>query len=386
MQEPGLYFPFIHVRDDDWLRGAALYWPWIERLSPDGYRKHDTQTAQEFVEAGVLRDQDPGWLIDYHLQWDLFEALRRNRRRLQADFSIQRAYQDWDGRPWGTPENSAHAEQLGWIHFSKISPDVEDYLVRHDLAARGRGSVRTMRDDEWIGLHPALTGAYMTALTGQIGVRYARQPVTDQTDLRTATLNTEVQSALNLLIGSDSVRPGPQEALNDYLILAFQCVLPENLAAVPAAKIIECRTALEGELQAFRDHVQAQQSKLHEEAALPGTRRRMQALCEHVEQSIEVPLRELEKGLRLHKLEPVRTIMVGAATAAGTDAGEHAMHAPSVHGATTALAAIVGAWWEIGSLRRAAKGASSVGYLLDVRDRLTPKTLRDRIQKVYTGA
>jgi Family of unknown function (DUF6236) len=384
VQEPGLYFPFIHVRDDDWLKGAALYWPWIGRLSPQGYRKHDTHTAQEFVEAGVLRDQDPGGLVDT-LKWDLLEALRHNRRRLQANFSLQRAYTDWDGSRWGSPENPAHAEQLGWIHFSKIPPDTVDYLARHDLATRGRARDRNTRSAEWIGLHPALAGAYMTALAGQIGVREDLQPVTDQTDLRRATLNTEVESALNLLVGSDFARPRPQEALNDYLVLAFQCVLPKNLAAVPAARILECRTALAGELQTFRDHLQTQQSKLREEAALPDARRRMQALSEHVEQSIEIPLRELEKGLRLHKLEPVRTIMVASATVVATNVEEHSMHAPSVQVATTTLAAIVGAWWHIGRLRSAAKKASPVGYLLDIRDRLTPKTLRDRIQKVYTG-
>ncbi len=34
MQRPGLYFPFILVRDDDWLKTAALYWPSVRRLVP----------------------------------------------------------------------------------------------------------------------------------------------------------------------------------------------------------------------------------------------------------------------------------------------------------------------------------------------------------------
>jgi hypothetical protein len=384
VQEPGLYFPFIHVRDDDWLKGAALYWPWIGRLSPEGYRKHDTRTALEFAEARVLRDQDPGMLL-YNLQWDLLDALRRNSKRLQADYSIECAYRDWGGRSWGSAEDPGHAEELGWIHISKISRNVLDYLVRHNLAAVGRGVEDIRTGGKWIGLHPALAGAYMTALAGQIGTDRSLEPVTDQSDLRTATPNTAVESALNLLIGNRPVRSESQAPTDDYLMLAFQCVLPKNLAAVPVAKIIECRTTLEGELQTFRDHVRGQQSELRELAALPDPQRRIEAFSEHVEQSIEVPLRELEKSLRLLKLEPARTLMVSGVTAAGSYEVAHAMHSPSVHGTTTAFAAIVGAWWQIKSLRGTATKASPVGYLLDVRDRLTPATLSTRIRKAYTG-
>ena len=63
MQRPGLYFPFIHVRDDEWLKTAALYWPSVRRLVPRGYSKHDSPTAQTFFDAAILRDETPDILI-----------------------------------------------------------------------------------------------------------------------------------------------------------------------------------------------------------------------------------------------------------------------------------------------------------------------------------
>jgi hypothetical protein len=54
MQQPGLYFPFVHVRDNDWLREAALYWPSVRPLVPSGYDKHDSPTAQAFFDAQIL--------------------------------------------------------------------------------------------------------------------------------------------------------------------------------------------------------------------------------------------------------------------------------------------------------------------------------------------
>ena len=41
MQEPGLYFPFVHIRDDDWLKMAVLYWPSVRRLVPADYLTQD---------------------------------------------------------------------------------------------------------------------------------------------------------------------------------------------------------------------------------------------------------------------------------------------------------------------------------------------------------
>ena len=53
--------------------------------------------------------------------------------------------------------------------------------------------------------------------------------------------------------------------------------------------------------------------------------------------------------------------------------------------ATGAMAAIGTAWWQIKNTRQQAIASSPVGYLLDVRDQLTPKTLTGRVRKVLQG-
>jgi hypothetical protein len=63
VERPGLYFPFVHVRDDNWLKAVALYWPSVSRLVPDGYLKRDSPTARALADAGVLRDREPGQLV-----------------------------------------------------------------------------------------------------------------------------------------------------------------------------------------------------------------------------------------------------------------------------------------------------------------------------------
>src|SRR5690348_13393453 len=99
MNRSGLYFPFIHIRDDKWLKAAALYWPSVRRLVPAGYIKHDSSTASAFAEAGVLLDEDPQDLMGESSR-DLLFALQRNRSVLGEKYGVQQAYAQWDGRDW----------------------------------------------------------------------------------------------------------------------------------------------------------------------------------------------------------------------------------------------------------------------------------------------
>jgi hypothetical protein len=388
MQQPGLYFPFIHIRDEDWLKTAALYWPSIRRLVPRQYPKHDSSPARAFADAGILRDEVPRRLIRA-MAWDLLDTIKENADRLTAEYSIQRARAEWDGREWGEGSGPGRPDELGWIHITKFPAGVVDYLASRGLALRGRGSPH----DPWVGLHPVLAGAYMTALAGHVSQQGFLQPLTDQADLRVATPNDNVQAAIKLLLGHtpadlQSADVTGSAGVETYIMLALQYARPKNPAAIDAHQIIECREKLGEELESFWAYVGAQRAELAELASIPLRDRRLEAFAEHVELTIEHPLRKLERGLRLHNLEPTRSLLLAGSIAPPLAIGEAlaAMGAPPVATtATGAMAAIGAAWWQVKNTQKQAKLASPVGYLLDVRDRLTPKTLPRRARHMLQG-
>ncbi len=302
MRRPGLYFPFIHVRDDDWLKTAALYWPSIRRLVPRRYPKHDSPTARTFSDAGILRDEVPKSLVD-SMAWDLLDTIEQNADRLVADYSIERAFTEWDGREWSEGSEEGRAQQLGWIHVTKFPGHVADYLVEKGLAHRGRDTTH----DPWVGLHPVLAGAYMTALAGRVSEQAFLEPLTDQTDLRIATPNDNVQAAISLLLGRTPAEAQAADisawsGTEAYIMLALKYARPKNPSAIDAQKIIQCRENLREELESFWDYVDSQRAELTELATIPLQNRRLEAFAEHVELTIEQPLRRLEKGLKLHRL------------------------------------------------------------------------------------
>ncbi|MFD4552471.1 hypothetical protein ACFVXW_41800 [Streptomyces sp. NPDC058251] len=47
----GLYFPYVHFRDDAWLKTTALYWPQIARVVSPEYPIHDNATVQALADS-----------------------------------------------------------------------------------------------------------------------------------------------------------------------------------------------------------------------------------------------------------------------------------------------------------------------------------------------
>lgn len=394
MERPGLYFPFIHIRDESWLKSAALYFPSVRRLVPHGYLKHDTPTAKAFFDAEILQDEDPQRWID-GATWNLLRTLKANTRLLSRHYSVRQAQKTWTGEVWGEGAEDGRTGALGWIHVTKFQPEVLNYLADRGLAMLGRSDSRWNLEqpgDPWVGLHPVLAGAYMTALATRVSEDEFFHPMTDQLDLRVATPNSDVQAALRLLLGRREASPRKRdfatEGVNTYIMLAMQYARPRNLDGIAAEKIIQCRTDLKEELVTFRRYVDSQQEELAELAAIPVKERRLEEFARHVEQTIEMPLQKLERGLRLFKLEPVRSLVLTSSFAAPVIAEPilHSFGATPREGLATGVAAAIGtAWWSVRENRADVRESSPVAYLLDVNDALTPLTLSGGISKFLRG-
>jgi hypothetical protein len=233
----------------------------------------------------------------------------------------------------------------------------------------------------------------MTVLAGRLSERAHFEPLTDQVDLRIATPSNDVQAAMNLLLGRRHARQEAKKGdaaagVATYVMLAMQYARPKYLNTIPAGKIVQCRERLGEELQIFRNYVDSQRAELSELASIPIQSRRLESFAEHVQHTVQEPLQQLEKGLRLQKLEPTRSLLLVGAVAPPLTVSatmEHVGMTPQAVTTAGALAAIGSAWWQVETIRKRTRTDSPVGYLLDVRDLLTPKTLTARVRRVLQG-
>ena len=86
-----LYYPYVHVRDDAWLKAAALNWPKIGRLAPDGYPIAGSETARKL--SGELDfigsiNAEP-YALDLLAEFSDF--IKENHAALQKRYTVPRA-------------------------------------------------------------------------------------------------------------------------------------------------------------------------------------------------------------------------------------------------------------------------------------------------------
>lgn len=60
VQRIGLYYPYVHFRDEQWLKAAALYWPALARVVPTGFPVADPDVVKALRdELDFVTDVDP---------------------------------------------------------------------------------------------------------------------------------------------------------------------------------------------------------------------------------------------------------------------------------------------------------------------------------------
>jgi hypothetical protein len=80
---PALYYPYIHIRSEDWLKATLLCVPVVKRLIPENYDPEDTGDIAPYAKIagpyGELLQRVPAYSVAAdQAQQELLRALRRN--------------------------------------------------------------------------------------------------------------------------------------------------------------------------------------------------------------------------------------------------------------------------------------------------------------------
>lgn len=406
MQPIALYYPYIHVRDDTWLKYAALYWPKMGRLRPHGYRTTDSPVARALrQELDWIVDIEPGAATELAKQ-PFVELLSERAADLRERFSVEHV-DGWAARPLPEFSNVSQAgaassarpagsvpdgadpldPRLGYVHVSKVHGDVVQSLVSTGLAVRVRG-----RGGWWLGMHPELTNVYTCALVEQVAALNKLHPITDQVLPHTAVSGWTVERLAEVLLGQDwtpEAEPGAKDVLDPYLLAAFEMVVPAGLEHVPVDKILEIREEFGAELEAFRDYVTAEVGRISEIGDVRDIAVFQEHLRTEVQASVALRLGELRERMRSVGLESATALAniksFSLPPLAATAASMAGMN-PSIT-APAAIATCIGAAYSgFRRQRRDVVRDSPVGYLLRVGDAVSPSSLTERVRAAMRTA
>lgn len=396
MQRIGLYYPYIHFRDDNWLKAAALYWPQIARIVPTGYEKRDTATTRELADGlGFVLDVPPNGPATA-VAGVFREVLRREAERLRETYGV---YEDdlrallGHARDRGRPETwceptARELKPLAGVYWDEVDPGLREELVGAGLAVhaeRVRVGTAQDRNGPWLAMHPRLAWAYKCALTERCARSNGLEPVTDGVDTHAMAGHWNADRIIEVLLeGGDP--PAPAENADPAArvgLMAVSLVLPADLAGVPAERVVALRRRHADEFDAFRDAVSEAVREVV--MALPQETDPVVLdayLRQVVARRFERPLADLRTAMRGLSLNTVMTAvgtrveLPAAVTALG---GGVLAGQPALAGAGGLAFGLLGVARSLHRGRRGLAESTPAAYLLRVEDGLAPHTLLRRV-------
>lgn len=149
MQRIGLYYPYIHFRDEQWLKLTVLYRPQLARVGPEGFPVADSETVRALNDGlGFVEDVRPEaaaqavaplflQLVREHGdepgQW--YNAVLAARgahfhvtTEPRADAGDAPPGEEAHGPPW--------RQGVAGLHWDEVAPEVRDGMIDSGLAPR----------------------------------------------------------------------------------------------------------------------------------------------------------------------------------------------------------------------------------------------------------
>lgn len=233
LRPPALYYPYIHIRSEHWLKATLLCVPVVKRIVPEEYTPEDNHEITRYTRI-VGRDGPLLQTVPSFSHAAITAQERLLAKLCENSTAIRRKYD----------RTKAPAEDEYWIHEAKFDYKLLRFLRRQKLAWYSRHS-RAFGHRNWCALHPILGSAIMTTLGLSIAREQHYDIVTPSSHFHEALLaNNEDEVFDKLLEGYDPERnPTTAQAGNDLgqLVITmtginYQALRPEDIPELQASR------------------------------------------------------------------------------------------------------------------------------------------------------
>ena len=234
-QREALYYPYIHIRDERWLKATLLCVPTVARIVPDTYIPEDDPAIAQYAKTpgpnGMLLQTVPARSpAAFDAQRRLLEFFGNNEVEIIAKYNRQ---------------NSPKTDDY-WLHVEKFNKELLEYLRKKDLAWPSHDP-SAYGHREWYALHPTLGSAVMTTLGLSIARDQHYDIVTPNAKYHETLLATdEAELTRTLLNGPMYAKSTAAQARHELAQLAialtdvnFQAITPNIIAELQASPHLE---------------------------------------------------------------------------------------------------------------------------------------------------
>jgi len=360
-----LYYPWIDVRDEAWLKSAALYWDTIQTIVPETIKKpYSSKTAKQLQDEGILvplRVQSGLREIEDLTQDVLTYLHTQEGMELLAGADHNRVYLHPDKLP-------KSVRRLATMHPEKMPYEIIHMLEKSGLSRPSRGGFIEVSDD--------FANFYMTLLATRLSQSIGAGLVTSSALPHRLSLKAKADAQMTNIIASSerhwyeyqvyqqrrTVHRELAQGMLVELMLEEIAIDPE----MPIKKIIAYRKDHAPELGRFRAKVGQLTSSLPENAPLAAMRQQVSDLYVN---EVKPAIDDLKKSLTSGR---IRWLTSGWMSLAFISAGSSSVLVGM--GLATANALLVGAGISLvgsGILYNVAKRdslrANPYSYLMSLR-------------------
>jgi hypothetical protein len=303
----GLYYPYIHFKDEAWLKTIALYWDGVKRIVPSGYPLNDSETVKTLSgELGLIENVRPS-PDEWPVRDSFVQFLLSNAAELRGRYGVEHR-EKWEEDPitakWA-PDSSD--KRLAYLHNEKIWEPLKNALVDIGLAEVGRTG-----DGKWIGMHPKIADIYMTALAEHMTTGRGWYPITDEALDQLAVSGFSMERLSRALLDNEHLVgnvPTKQEMRVALANLCLETVIPKDVGNVPVERIIKLRKEHQAELVAFQDYLAAFRTEANKLTEVTDRAAFAEHLKFHYTKTMEPSLKEVRKAFKLMKVESATSIV-----------------------------------------------------------------------------
>jgi hypothetical protein len=374
----GLYYPFIHFKDEGWLKLTALYWDGMKRIVPLGARLHDSDEVKRLVDADFVQNASPT-AAAASIAPAFRELVAAHGDTLRAQLGVA-GRAEWPKDPITrlyAPRGSD--TRLAYVFEEKI-----DYRLLSDLFACELVTERT-GNARWIGMHPRLANLYMMSLAEAMAPTLGAHPLTDEAFDHIAVSGLTMERLAAALLDQPALAPGrdDREIEDAMASLALRYVVPAAPAAIPAARIVAFRERFAEERGLFQAEIAKLTAGLAYLNEVTDIREVERHLQNEYAKTLAKRLQRLRTELKRAGIDTVQsTIGTSSALPAGLAAALTAAGLTLAQPVAAVAGIAFGAWTIWRRHRRTVDGVlkpSPEAYLYQASKFFTPKTLTSQI-------
>jgi len=266
-----LYYPWIDIKDEGWLKNAMLYWEKLQTIVPESiHNPYSTRTAREF--------QDEGLLIPF-----IVNPSTKEVARLTDD--VLRYLESPEGAEvLISKEVLSHRD----IHTDKVTKDVIELFdihldkLAHEIRHRIRHYLTGAKKNSWISVDVRFANFYMTLLATHISENIGASLLTDAASNDKLATAVKLDSTLSIFRSrryvsdryghtQDMPRSLAQGALADLVFERIQ-IAPDT----PVKKILKFRKTYRDELGRLRVKIDELTKTISNEQPLDALRQQVE--------------------------------------------------------------------------------------------------------------